>query len=223
MLVAREDDGRLATLRDLDRSEFVGEAPRRVGLGPAPLALEREPVLVLARDAVLPRHVLRGLAHREGMVDRRETRIHEPPADRRVVELLRAAERLFRLPEDERRAAHRLDAARDDHLAATGLDHARRDMHGLEARRAQPIHRRPRDARGKPREKRRHARDIAVVLARLVRRAEVDLVDRRGVDARARDRRTDRVRREIVGPHGGERAAIAADGSADGGDDGGAA
>ena len=78
------------------------------------------------------------------------------------------------------------------------------------------------DGVGKPREQRRHARDVAVVLAGLVRGAEPDVLDLLRGNARARDRLLDRDRREIVGAHVRERAAVAADRRANGGEDDGA-
>jgi hypothetical protein len=48
-------------------------------------------------------------------------------------------------------------------------------------------------------EERGHARDVAVVLARLVRAAEDDVVDCRRIDRRAIDGSADRQRRQIVG------------------------
>ena len=70
---------------------------------------------------------------------------------------------------------------------------------------------------GRPDEQRRHARDVAVVLARLVGAAEDHVVDRRRVDALvARDQRTDRQRRQVVGAHARERARVAADGGTHG-------
>ena len=65
---------------------------------------------------------------------------------------------------------------------------------------------------GRPDEQRRHARDVPVVLARLVGAAQDHLVERRPVDAReALDERADRQRREVVGAHGRERAAVTAE------------
>ncbi len=65
-------------------------------------------------------------------------------------------------------------------------------------------------------EQQRHARDIAVVLARLVGAAEDHIVDGVPVDGRvARHQRLQRDGAQIVGAHGGQRAAEAADGGAD--------
>ena len=77
--------------------------------------------------------------------------------------------------------------------------------HRLEARAAEAIHGDRRDLVRQAREQHRHARDVAVVLAGLVGRAEDDLIDARdsGGALRASERRDD-VRREIVGAHVGE-------------------
>ena len=81
----------------------------------------------------------------------------------------------------------------------------------LEAGAAQPVDRLAGDLDRQPGEERGHAADVAVVLARLVRRAEDDVVDRRGVDPGALDERADDVRRQVVGPHVLQRAAVAAE------------
>ena len=59
-------------------------------------------------------------------------------------------------------------------------------------------------------EQRRHPGDVAVVLARLVGGAEVDVDDPLGVDAAALDHGADRVRGEVVGADTGEGAAVGA-------------
>ena len=82
------------------------------------------------------------------------------------------------------------------------------------------------DARDRVREagqQGRHARDVAVVLSRLVGTPEVDVVDRRRVDARSLDSRRDRDGRQIVRANVRERPAVAADGRPDGGENDGSA
>ena len=85
--------------------------------------------------------------------------------------------------------------------------------------RAEPVDGHARDRLRQPREQRGHARDVAVVLAGLVRAAEVDVFDLAGGDSGARDRLCDHERREVVRPHARKRAAVAADGRANGGED----
>src|SRR5262249_35630854 len=61
-------------------------------------------------------------------------------------------------------------------------------------------------------EQQRHARDVAIVLARLVGAAEVDFVEPAPIDLRmARHQRFERHSRQIVGAHVRQCAAIAAD------------
>ncbi len=70
----------------------------------------------------------------------------------------------------------------------------------------------PPELSGKPREQAGHAREVAVVLARLVGAAEDHVVELGPIDARiALDQRADRDRGEVVGADVRERAAIAAD------------
>ena len=84
--------GRLALAPGhLDRDDLVVEPAGLDGRDGALLALERERVLALAADAPPLGDVLRGLAHRIRVVPLGEPRVHEPPAERRVGELARAA------------------------------------------------------------------------------------------------------------------------------------
>ncbi len=90
---------------------------------------------------------------------------------------------------------------------------------GGEARRAQSIERDPGDRLREPREQSGHSGDVSVVLARLVRGAEIDVLDLRRVDARPLDGRSDRRGCEVVRPDVRQRAAVPPDGRADGGED----
>ena len=71
---------------------------------------------------------------------------------------------------------------------------------------------RPPTSTGQPGEQHRHPGDVAVVLARLVRAAEDDVLDERRVDAGAVDDRAQDERGEVVGADARQRAAVAADG-----------
>ena len=164
--------------------------------------------------------ILRSLAHRIWVVKRGKTWVHQAPTHRGVVQLLPAAEGLIGLAQDIRRAAHRLNATGNHHIAAARLDHARGDIDRLQPRRAKPIDGRARHAHGQSRKKRRHACDISVVLARLIRRTEVHIVDERAIDPSARHDRADRVRSEVVGTHRRKRAAVATNRRADCGNNG---
>ena len=95
--------------------------PASRGGRPALLRVERERVLVLARDAVALGDVLARLAHRLEREHRLHARVREAPAEVRVVDGdVAARERLVRLRDRERRARHRLDAAGDEQVAVAG-------------------------------------------------------------------------------------------------------
>ena len=188
--------------------ELVGEVGRR----PALLRAQGERVLVLARDAPALGDVLARLAHRLERELRLHRRVREAPAQGRVVHRpVAAREGGVRLRGHERRAAHRLDAAGHEQVAVAGGDRVAGADDGREAGRAEPIHGHSRNRVGQPREQRRHPGDVAVVLARLVRAAEVDVLDLRRVDAGALDRRGHRERRQVVRPHSCQAAAVAPD------------
>ena len=118
MLVAVDDERLALPLRDRDRDDLVGEASGFDGCDGALLAFKRERVLALAADAPALGHVLRGLAHRVGVVAFGQARVHEPPAEGRVGHLARPAiVRRLGLELDVRRPGHRFDAAADEHVA----------------------------------------------------------------------------------------------------------
>jgi hypothetical protein len=139
-------------------------------------------------------------------------RIDEAPADGGVVDLGRALERFRGLAHDERRPRHRFDAAGDGEVDLAGADGAARRADRIEAGGAQAVHGDAGDTVRQAREQQRHPGHVAVVLARLVGAAEIDLVDFGKVDLGiAGDERLDRLRREIVGTHPRKAAAIAPD------------
>ena len=74
----------LVALRLADGDELVLESSSRVRVGPTPLRLQREGVLLLARDAVLLGDVLARLAHRLERVHRLQPRVRETPTEGRV-------------------------------------------------------------------------------------------------------------------------------------------
>ena len=88
-----------------------------------------------------------------------------------------------------------------------------------ETRCAQAVDRDAGDLLRQPGEERGHAGDVAVVLPRLVRSAEVDVLDLAGRHTRALDRFADDQGGQIVRPLAGESASVAADGRPDGGED----
>ena len=115
----------------------------------------------------------------------------------------------------QRCAAHRLDSPRDEQVAVTGCDRMRGRDDRREPRRAEPVHGHAGDRLGQAGEERSHAGDVAVVLPRLVRCAEVDVLDLVRRDTGALDCLLDHRRREIVRPHAGKDAALTPDGRSD--------
>ncbi len=186
------------------------------GGGPL-LAAQREGVGVLAGDAVDAGDLLGGLGHRVGgLVAGEQLGVREPPADRRVVGGAGLAPTaLLGLRLHPWRAGHRLDAARDDEVGVAGADRLRGHRDRRHARGAEPVHGDAGDLVGQAGEQHRHACDVAVVLAGLVRGAEDDLVDRAelagGVEPDAPHELADDERREVVGSHAREGAAVASD------------
>ena len=170
-------------LRDRDRHDLVGEAAGLDGRDGALLALERERVLVLARDAPALGDVLRGLAHRVRVVALGQARVDEAPAEGRVGHLARAAiPGALGLELDVRGAGHRFDAAADEHVAVADRDGVGGRVDRLEAGPAQPVDGQAADLDREVRQEQRHPRDVAVVLAGLVGTAEDDVLDERRIE-----------------------------------------
>ena len=114
--------------------------------------------------------VLGGLAERDRVIAKiGHARIGETPAKCCVHEnALAARESLRRLQRHERRARHALDAAGDDEVGLAGADASGRVVHRFEATSAEAVHGDARYGFGESREERRHATDVAVVLAGLI-------------------------------------------------------
>src|SRR5688572_28853442 len=111
MLVAADGRGLALPAGDLDWDDLVVEPAGLDGGDGALLALEREGVLALAIDAIALGDVLGGLAHRVRVVHLGEPGVEEPPAERRVLDLARAAiPRVRGLGHDVRGPGHRLHA-----------------------------------------------------------------------------------------------------------------
>ena len=146
-------------------------------------------------------------------------RVDQAPAQRGVGHVGGGRPRPRALGQDHRRARHRLHAAGHDDvgLAAADLLRGRRD--GLQAAGAQPVDGVAGGLVGQAGEQRGHARDVAVVLARLVGGAEDHLVDRVVGHAGALERGAEHERGEVVGSRVGEGAAIAPEGRADAADE----
>ena len=110
------------------------------------------------------------------------------------------------------RARHALHAAGDEDFAFAAPDRPRRLVHCGKAAGAKTVDCDPRHLLRQSGQQRGHAGDIAVVLARLIGAAEIDLLDLRRIDSRPRDRLADNERRQVIRPHRRQRAANPADG-----------
>ena len=96
MLVAVDDEGRRAALRDGHGDQLPSEAAAGDGFRGTLLAGQCEGVLVRAADAPALRHELRGLTQRDGRVALVQSRVDEAPAERAC--LRPAARRAGRAP-----------------------------------------------------------------------------------------------------------------------------
>ena len=122
-----------------------------------------------------------------------------------------ARERRIRLRSHERRPAHRLDTARDEEIPVARDHRVRGADNGSEARGAEAVDGHAADRLGEAGEQSCEARDVAVVLPRLVRTAEPHVLDLRRRDTGPLDGRGDRNRRQIVRANAGESASVPAD------------
>jgi hypothetical protein len=218
--VLADDEGVALALGDGDGHELRVEVARVLGGGGLLMGGEGEGVLVLARDGVLRHEVLRRLTHLLEGEELPHLGVREAPAeggveDRRVAD----GESHVGLLHGEGRAAHALDAAGEADVAVPHADGARGLHHSFEPRGAEAVEGHGRHGLRQPGEQHAHARDVAVVLARLVRAAGVGLVDGVVRHAGAADGLAEDVGEQVVGAHGRQPAADAADGRAAGADD----
>ena len=180
------------------------------------MAAQRELVLGLPGDRVDPGELLRAGPERDRPLLGHPRVDHPPPQGGRPQLLVIARERALGLQQDPRRPAHRLDPTHQHDRGVAGLDRPAGLGGRLEARRAEPVDGRSRDAGGQPVEEPRHPRDVAVVLAGLVGIPEQDVIDPARIELRrAVEQRAHRVRGEIVGPHGRQASAVPAEGCSD--------
>jgi len=112
---------------------------------------------------------------------------------------------------DQGRPAHALHPAGEDELGLFGPDSARRGSYRVETAGAQAVDGSSGNGCRQAGEQHRHPRDVAVVLARLVRGTELHLVDDVGLERCPVDDRSDGGRGEVVGTHVRQRTAVAAD------------
>ena len=111
--------------RDRHRHDFLGEPAAALSRRCPFLAAQRKRVLIPAIDLKLLGDVLRGIRHRINAVLLLHHFIHEPPADRRVVDGVVTRERGRRLGHDERCPRHALDATGQHYVRVAGFDGAR--------------------------------------------------------------------------------------------------
>jgi hypothetical protein len=175
------------------------------------MALEGEAILLLARDPVALGDVLGRFAHRRGRVALRHPRVDQAPPERCVVQRLRPARQpRLGLGHHPWGAAHGLSASGQVEVTLAEAQSARGLVHGLQSRGAEPVHGYPRHLSRQARQQRGHPSGVAVVLARLVGGAQVDVTHRARVDARSLDGLSEHVGGEVVRPDPGERPAITA-------------
>jgi hypothetical protein len=177
---------------------------------------KRELILAFTRDLITGGEQLGAFAQGD-RPPLGHARVHHPPAKRRRVHgLRRALEPPLGLGHHPGRAAHGLHAPGEHDLSVPGLDGPARLNRGLEARRAEPVHRDAGDTRRQPREQNGHSCDVSILLAGAVGVAEDDVVDPRRIELRvALENGRDDVRAEVVGPALGQRTAVAPKGRAD--------
>ena len=211
VFVLADDRVALATL-DGDGGDLAGEEAGGLGSAGLVLATEREAVLGVAGDLELLRDVLAGLRHGIGAVHRLHQPVDEAPADGGVVNLGSPGERFGGLALHERGAGHALDTAGQHEFGLAGADGTGGGADGVEAAAAKAVDGAAGDAGGQPGEQRGHARDVAVVFARLIGAAHVAIVELIPVDAGvALLEHADRVGGQIVGSDVLQRAGVAAD------------
>ena len=205
ILVVGEHHGPLAR-GHLVGNDLVPEAARLLrGLGLV-LALDRELVLLLARDRVFLGHVLGGDAHVVLVVD-----VPQAVDDHRVDQLRVAhAKAVARAVQHVRRRAHVLLAARDHDVRVAAGDGLRAQHRRLEAGAADLVDGHRRDHVGQAGPDRRLARRVLPDAGR-EHLAHDDFGDLVGRDARALQHLPDDVRAQPGRRHAGEGPAELAD------------
>src|SRR5207245_2817057 len=157
-----------------------------------------ERILLGSADLVALRHHLGRFAERDRPF-LLPARIHDTPAHGRIGDLRRLpAPWLALLEYPVRGARHALDAARDERVPLARLDRLGRARDRLQPGAAQPVHGLSGHFDRQSRKEQRHAGDVAIVLAGLVRAAEDDVVDRCGIDAGVFHHCFDRHCRQII-------------------------
>ena len=215
MLVAVDRHRALATSY-LHRRDLAGEEAALLRCLGTHLRAICEGVLIGASHLEVLGDVLGRLRHGVHTVLRLHQRIDEAPAYGGVIHLGRAGKRFGRLAHDERRTGHAFDAAGEHQFGITGADRARRAANRVEAGTAQPVDCGAGYMLRQPCQQRRHARDVAVVLAGLVGTAIDHVVKLIPIDGRvALLQHTHRMRSEVIRADILEHTAVPADRRAD--------
>ena len=148
--------------------------------------------------------VLRRLRHYVGTELCVQFLVDETPAHGRVIHRLCSTECTIGLADHKGGPGHALHAARDHQVAFTGANRIGTAAYSIESGAAESINRARRHFCRKPGQQAAHARDIAVVLTRLVGATEHHIVDRSPVDAGIPFHQCcNGQRRKIVSPNGG--------------------
>ncbi len=183
MLVARHGRGLAAfTTRHTHRYDFGREEAARLRVECALLAAQRERVLVRPGDPTLHRDVLGGLRHSLDTEAGFEILVDETPPQGRVLNSLLTPVGGRGLAHHQRGARHRFHAASQRQIDLTREYRARSATHCVETGAAQAVDGHARNTLRQAGQQQAHARDVAVVLTRLVGATEVHLVELRPVD-----------------------------------------
>ena len=215
MFVAVDDHVIAFPLRDGDGGDFLGKEALFIRLGPALLATRGESVLVFARHVMVGGDVVGCLGHGIHAELRLHFGIHKAPADGGVIDGVVAGKGGFGLGHDERCTRHALDATGDGQIHVAGADRPGGGTDGIHAAGAEPVDRGPRDIDRQACQQSGHARDVAVVFARLVGAAHDDIIDTRPIHRGVPLHQClQRDRGQIVGANRREGAAVTANGGA---------
>ena len=203
MFVLRNHNRIALTLGNRHRHNLLRQTARRLGRCRLGLAGVGKGILIHPRNLEFIRDVLSGFRHGIDAVLRLHRAVYKPPADGGVIDFSLARKRGVGLWHHHGRARHAFHTARNDDAHFTRAYGPRRGDDRIHARPAQTVHGRSRNRGRQPRQQRRHARDVAIILTRLIGAAVDDFVNHRGVQIGARDQLTDRDRAQIVSAHAG--------------------
>ena len=131
------------------------------------------------------------------------------PANCGVINFGFARKSTFRFGHHKGRAAHAFNAARNDDFCRTASDGARTYNHCIESTGTKPVYSNGRNALAELRKQCGHARDVAVVLARLICATKNNFID---LNLLALYNCIYDVSCQIIRPHHGERSTMASDG-----------